>query len=319
MFPLKRLHSLISTGLWSETESEKLWNSTYSCPYQLWDRDPSAGGVLSLQMVEVECPLCCSDVKIDMDAFVDIRANGLALCPSCKQSFRVKSMMPPQAPCSKTITQPPVPSSVVWKDLSLDLVAASLRQRTFAEKITRLMRGVGLASALTQGITRYQSFMLLMTRTSSLVPTLDIDLCWHTHQLYLGSYQRWCIHHIGRVIDHDDTIGKAGENQGLRKTSLVWFQAYHKGYASNDLRNEYFSRARRVAGVLFLPYGLYVIWKGYKLNQTRLRIITRVCKVIIFLGVDHWEEKLGEGAECSAGSSGCRGGPGWPTGGSGND
>jgi len=84
---------------------------------------------------------------------------------------------------------------ILWKDLSIDLVAASLRQREFASKITGENCGIDAPSALLSATTRYHNFLLLMKRKPkenkvSLVPTLDIDLCWHTHQLDAVSYRQ---------------------------------------------------------------------------------------------------------------------------------
>jgi hypothetical protein len=69
----------------------------------------------------------------------------------------------------------------IWRNLSIDLVAAALRQRKFATKIT----GNGSQNtplARRRATLRYRKFILLMDRRSpaagkSLVPTLDIDLC----------------------------------------------------------------------------------------------------------------------------------------------
>jgi hypothetical protein len=33
------------------------------------------------------------------------------------------------------------------------------------------------------------------------VPTLDIDLVWHTHQLISAKYQSDCTTYVGRFID----------------------------------------------------------------------------------------------------------------------
>ena len=38
-------------------------------------------------------------------------------------------------------------------------------------------------------------------QSSFLVPTLDIDLVWHTHQLVPSKYQQDCEHYVGRFID----------------------------------------------------------------------------------------------------------------------
>lgn len=46
-------------------------------------------------------------------------------------------------------------------------------------------------------------FLDLMTLQSDdmLVPTLDIDLVWHTHQLTGQAYQDDCMNLVGRYID----------------------------------------------------------------------------------------------------------------------
>jgi hypothetical protein len=56
---------------------------------------------------------------------------------------------------------------------------------------------------------RYRMFLHLMrqSRGSKLfcVPTYDIDLMWHAHQLCPLAYAADCQQLMGRLIDHDDT------------------------------------------------------------------------------------------------------------------
>lgn len=185
---------------------------------------------------------------------------------------------------------------VVWKSLSIDLVAASLRQREFARKITGPgCHGIDAPFPLANAATRYHKFLLLMNRDlhdpeefdaalkeegggtrlkkkPHLVPTLDIDLCWHTHQLFPVGFRQWCVSHLGRAINHDDTIGKGSLEAGLRATSLAWHHAYQEGYTTDDLRKGYFSTGRKIAGVLFPPYGLHMLNKANKLDEARTGI-----------------------------------------------
>jgi hypothetical protein len=162
---------------------------------------------------------------------------------------------------------------LLWTDFSIDLVAASLRQREFAKKITsEECRNLDSPFALYKANTRYHRFLLLLTRRSktNFVPTLDIDLCWHTHQLFPQAYRGWCLEHLGKAINHDDTIGKGDLNVGLRETSLAWYDAYKESYTTDDLRQGYFSTGRKIAGALFPPYGIYMLRKGKKLDRARL-------------------------------------------------
>lgn len=172
---------------------------------------------------------------------------------------------------------------IVWRDLSIDLVAAALRQREFSKKIvSEDCAGIDIPLALFKATTRYHKFLLLMKRKRdgdkkkvALVPTLDIDLCWHTHQLYAVSYRQWCIEHLGVAINHDDTVGKEVLNSGLRETSLAWYDAYRESYSTDDLRQTYFSKGRTAAGVLFPPYGLFMRKKGQRLDQAQKSINTK--------------------------------------------
>jgi len=173
---------------------------------------------------------------------------------------------------------------IVWRDLSIDLVAASLRQREFAKKITSDdCLGMDSPFSLFKATTRYHKFLLLMKRNDKkkvpLVPTLDIDLCWHTHQLSPVPYRQWCVEHLGMAINHDDTIGKGSLDQGLRETSLSWFDAYREGYTTDDLKESYLSRDRKFAGIVFPPYGLYMLHKARKLEQARTGIFIYVCLI----------------------------------------
>ena len=164
---------------------------------------------------------------------------------------------------------------LVWRDLSIDLVAAALRQRGFMQKITgEECQGIDSPAALVHAISRYHKFMILLRDTAAkkhhrhLVPTLDIDLCWHTHQLHPVQYRNWCRRNVGRLINHDDTISKTDLKDGLRATSLAWFDAYREPYTTDDLKKEYLTTGRKVAGVLLPLYGLHVLNKAKKLGET---------------------------------------------------
>jgi len=153
---------------------------------------------------------------------------------------------------------------ILWHDLSIDLVAAALRQREFATKITSAeLASLDTPLALFKATTRYHKFLLLMRRKKEgkrvpLVPTLDIDLCWHTHQLSTGEYRKWCVEHLGLAINHDDTVGKESLDNGLRETSAAWYDAYRETYSTENVSeskvkglfsgNGIFSRKKSTAG-----------------------------------------------------------------------
>ncbi|KAG9034855.1 hypothetical protein FS837_002108, partial [Tulasnella sp. UAMH 9824] len=77
---------------------------------------------------------------------------------------------------------------------SLDLASAVLRQMNFIEKMVNLgfteqARWEEDHDTLTRCVVRYHHFLDLMgsTQGNFVVPTLDIDLAWHTHQLLCDS------------------------------------------------------------------------------------------------------------------------------------
>ncbi|KAK7037408.1 hypothetical protein VNI00_011158 [Paramarasmius palmivorus] len=96
------------------------------------------------------------------------------------------------------------------KPWSLDLVGAVLRQGTFVEKMNDL--GWTNASSLNEtdatirlqsAVTRYHAFLDLIYSSpkSFFVPTLDIDLVWHTHQLIPSKYEEDCLRFLNRFLD----------------------------------------------------------------------------------------------------------------------
>jgi hypothetical protein len=178
---------------------------------------------------------------------------------------------------------------ILWQDLSIDLVAASLRQREFAKKITGSeCSGIEDPAALLNSTKRYHKFLFLISRVSkkkiALVPTLDIDLSWHTHQLSAVSYRDWCIKHFGIAVNHDDTVGKESLDVGLRETTQAWFDAYCEPYTSGGSSDTSdgpshasSSKDHSSGGSFFHPFGLLrkkgeASKKGFSLFTTDVNI-----------------------------------------------
>ncbi|PPR01105.1 hypothetical protein CVT24_000401 [Panaeolus cyanescens] len=107
------------------------------------------------------------------------------------------------------------------KPYSLDLAGAVLRQGSFIQKMhdlgwTRDKFFDGTSEiVLHRAVARYHGFLDLLSSSpvSFFVPTLDIDLIWHTHQLLPDKYESDTINYVGRYIDHDDKV------EGLRLSS----------------------------------------------------------------------------------------------------
>ncbi|KND00060.1 uncharacterized protein SPPG_04403 [Spizellomyces punctatus DAOM BR117] len=114
---------------------------------------------------------------------------------------------------------------------STDLVAAVKRQRDFTGK---MVDGTVIwdAAQMARATVRYHKFLLLMAHEHSfLVPTLDIDLAWHTHQLHPSHYQQYGLKHLRRIINHDDTVSNSHLKNSFAHTARLWKKHFNEIYS----------------------------------------------------------------------------------------
>lgn len=160
---------------------------------------------------------------------------------------------------------------------SIDLVAAMIRQRGFTSKMcSDDCRGLDHPVLLANATIRYSKYALLMRRQQQLVekfplvPTLDIDLAWHTHMLHPDNYRNFCIENMGNmVINHDDTIEDKNLDKFLIDTALLWYKFYREPYTTDDLKSKYKTGGKVFGGIIFPPYGAYMLAKSRKLAKTQ--------------------------------------------------
>lgn len=113
----------------------------------------------------------------------------------------------------------------------IDLVGAIIRQGSFIEK----MVGLGWtrpgrfdyskdSAPLVRCIARYHAFLDLMNQNSGLflVPTLDIDLAWHTHQLKGEQYRLDTQYCLQRTPNHDDNVDATSLSTAYDITAKAW-------------------------------------------------------------------------------------------------
>ncbi|OAX30964.1 hypothetical protein K503DRAFT_669727, partial [Rhizopogon vinicolor AM-OR11-026] len=122
---------------------------------------------------------------------------------------------------------------------SIDLVDVVLRQASFVKKMVDLgwtepgyFTSEVDVVALQHCVARYHAFLNLMAESpaSSFIPTLDIDLAWHTHQLMASRYQSDCLSLVGRYVDHDDKVEEDQIMTSLDFTCRAWNDRYHVPY-----------------------------------------------------------------------------------------
>ncbi|KIJ16489.1 hypothetical protein PAXINDRAFT_75707 [Paxillus involutus ATCC 200175] len=122
---------------------------------------------------------------------------------------------------------------------SIDLIGAVSRQASFVEKMADLgwtqpgfFDSEEDAIVLQHCIARYQAFLGLMkeSQASMFVPTLDIDLAWHTHQLMARRYQQDCFEVVGHFVNHDDKLEEGHLATSFDVTCRVWKERYGLSY-----------------------------------------------------------------------------------------
>lgn len=86
---------------------------------------------------------------------------------------------------------------------------------------------LGAPGALDVIVAQYHAFLQLAKTTGreGLVPTVAVDLVWHTHQMHAERYGRECAVLAGSVLDHDDDASDDALRRGERATVGAWLAA----------------------------------------------------------------------------------------------
>ncbi|XP_074308935.1 glycine-rich domain-containing protein 1-like [Silene latifolia] len=119
-----------------------------------------------------------------------------------------------------------------------DLLAAVKRQMSFKYQISTPYATDDLY--LKEAVRRYKGFLHMIRTNDKLnrkcfcVPTFDIDLMWHTHQLHPDSYCKDLTEAVGRVCHHNDNVSdRESENpleSGFSQITKLWEETYGKNY-----------------------------------------------------------------------------------------
>ncbi|RHZ48982.1 hypothetical protein Glove_535g33 [Diversispora epigaea] len=141
---------------------------------------------------------------------------------------------------------------------SIDLIGAVLRQREFTEKVVN-NEMINRTEVQANAIIRYLKFLFLMKEKQNiiLVPTLDIDLCWYTHQIHASPYRQFTKKHIGRIINHDDTLAEGVLSDGFAVTAGIWYKKYREPYTHDNSSKIWLTAKKKIMSVI-IPYGLLV-------------------------------------------------------------
>ncbi|KAJ4880187.1 Glycine-rich domain-containing protein 2 [Raphanus sativus] len=145
------------------------------------------------------------------------------------------------------------------KTTTYDLVSAIKRQCPFYYQISR--PHVDNDVFLQEAVARYKAFLYLIKRNRErsvklfCVPTYDIDLIWHTHQLHALSYCKDMTKMIGKVLEHDDTDSDRSKGKkldtGFSGTTAMWEETFGVRYWKAGAMN----RGNTPKAVTTSPYG----------------------------------------------------------------
>ncbi|KAK9270879.1 hypothetical protein L1049_026465 [Liquidambar formosana] len=111
-----------------------------------------------------------------------------------------------------------------------DLVSAVKRQSPFFYQVSRPSMNDG--HFLEEAVARYKGFLHLIKRNWERsikhfgVPTYDIDLIWHSHQLHPVSYCKDLVAILGKILEHDDMDSDRAKGKmldvGFSGTTKQW-------------------------------------------------------------------------------------------------
>ncbi|KAI5803578.1 hypothetical protein DFH27DRAFT_52645 [Peziza echinospora] len=182
--------------------------------------------------------------------------------PTLSSITTLLSTTPPPAPhppfpitaTSTSNTTPFTPTPVSH------LPQAIHRQDLFTHKMSQnqlWIRSPAVKSTLSNAIDRYRIFFGLIaeTRGKMFVPTLDVDLVWHTMQMWPRSYWEYSVHRtvregdggVARYVDHNDRLEEGVLGDGFAETKRAWeeVEARMKAREALPTKNVAFAEAEK--------------------------------------------------------------------------
>ncbi|GKT43457.1 glycine-rich domain-containing protein 1 [Colletotrichum spaethianum] len=128
-----------------------------------------------------------------------------------------------------------------WENSSpfaIDLVGCVMRQGTFTEKMRKLnwLHFPTARDLMTDLLKKYARFVEIVaiastTKSKVAVPTLDVDLAWHTHQLSPQSYFVFTLAKTSAFVDHNDKVDEDKLSTAFEWTSKTYQERFGEIYA----------------------------------------------------------------------------------------
>ncbi|KAJ6442492.1 dihydrodipicolinate synthetase [Purpureocillium lavendulum] len=125
-----------------------------------------------------------------------------------------------------------------WENFSpfaLDLGGAVIRQGVFIDKMIKLdwLHAPSARATMQRLMNKYKRFIWIMRShpTNVAVPTLDVDLAWHTHQLSPFAYYRYTVELCSKFIDHNDKMDETKLSASFEWTSKKYQEMFSEIYS----------------------------------------------------------------------------------------
>ncbi|KAI1871097.1 hypothetical protein JX265_006137 [Neoarthrinium moseri] len=142
---------------------------------------------------------------------------------------------------------------------ALELGGAVMRQGIFTDKMHKIdwLHSPAALDTMKRLIAKYQRFVSIMASYQDrvVVPTLDVDLAWHTHQLSPRSYHDFTVSKTSKFIDHDDKINEDKLNSAFEWTSKTYQDLFGEVYSEctcwycESVRTSHVSSVGKLFGV----------------------------------------------------------------------
>ncbi|KAH7010993.1 hypothetical protein EDB80DRAFT_383537 [Ilyonectria destructans] len=188
---------------------------------------------------------------------------------SNQSALRVIEQGPSSTRSLRPILAPPVARLSVrkmmsryWENFSpfaLDLCGAVMRQGIFSDKMYTIdwLHSPAARETMARLCTKYQRFVSIMAENPKqiVVPTLDIDLAWHTHQLSPFAYYAYTKAVTKKFIRHDDKVDEGDLHRGFERTSKIYQEKYGEVYSEctcwycESVRTSHISSIGKVLGI----------------------------------------------------------------------
>ncbi|KAI9648029.1 hypothetical protein NHQ30_002657 [Ciborinia camelliae] len=148
-----------------------------------------------------------------------------------------------------------------WENSSifaLELGGAVIRQSIFVDKMASLdwLHSPAAQETMARLLTKYKRFIDIMRLhpKNVCVPTLDVDLAWHTHQLSPKQYYEYTFSQCSKFIDHDDKMEEDALSTAFEWTSKTYEKLYRQVYSEctcwycEAIRSKHIDSSNRVFG-----------------------------------------------------------------------